>query len=96
MWSPTTGSRAMRASAGRLDALFVQLNGLPDGPERQAIFDRATKLLVAYAPYRIGVHRVVTDLAYPWVVGYRRPVFWLDWWQYVDIDEAGRQRHGRR
>ena len=20
------------------------------------------------------------------VIGYRRPVFWHDWWHYVDID----------
>jgi hypothetical protein len=20
------------------------------------------------------------------VIGYRRPVFWQDWWHYVDID----------
>jgi ABC-type transport system substrate-binding protein len=97
LYGPSIGKGNLaRFRLPALDALFVQLNGLPDGPERQAIFDRATKLLVAYAPYRVGVHRVVTDLAYPWVVGYRRPVFWLDWWQYVDIDEAGRQRHGRR
>ena len=22
------------------------------------------------------------------VVGYRRPVFWQDWWQLVDIDDG--------
>jgi hypothetical protein len=24
----------------------------------------------------------------PWVIGYRRPVFWNEWWQHVDIDLA--------
>jgi len=33
-------------------------------------------------------HRIVTDLAYPQVIGYRRPPFALDWWQYVDIDNS--------
>jgi hypothetical protein len=36
-------------------------------------------------PYKIGVHRIVTDLAYREVVGFRRPPFWQDWWQYVDV-----------
>jgi hypothetical protein len=26
----------------------------------------------------------------PWVIGYRRPVFWNDWWQHVDIDNSRR------
>ena len=68
------------------DAVYLKIGAEPDGPSRQALFDEATRLLTAYAPYRAGVHRIVTDLAYPWLVGYRRPVFWLDWWQYVDID----------
>ena len=72
------------------DALYDALKLAPDGPERQALFDRANKLMVAYVPYRVTVHRILTDLAYPWVVGYRRPPFWLDWWQYVDIDASRR------
>jgi hypothetical protein len=32
------------------------------------------------------VHRISTDLLHPWVVGYRRPLFWQDWWQMVDIE----------
>jgi ABC-type transport system substrate-binding protein len=74
------------------DAVYRRLKFLPDGPERQKLFDEATRLFVAYAPYRVGVHRILTDLAYPWLVGYRRPAFWLDWWQYVDIDPAERSR----
>jgi len=22
------------------------------------------------------------------VIGYRRPVFWQDWWQFVDLDDG--------
>jgi len=22
------------------------------------------------------------------VIGYRRPLFWNDWWQYVDLDDS--------
>ena len=78
------------------DAVYLKLGVTPDGPERQALFDQATKLLVAYAPYRVGVHTILTDLAYPWLVGYKRPVFWLDWWQYVDIDDSRRPGSGKR
>jgi hypothetical protein len=27
-------------------------------------------------------------MSYPQLLGYRRPVFWNDWWQYVDLDDA--------
>jgi hypothetical protein len=55
------------------------------------LFDEATKLVVAYMPYRIGVHRVISDLVYPTVVGFRRPPFWNDWWQYVDVEPSARE-----
>jgi ABC-type transport system substrate-binding protein len=67
------------------DRVYDRLKLLPDGPERLQLFDEATKLLVAYVPYRLGVHRIYTDLAYPQVVGYRHPPFWQGWWQYVDV-----------
>ncbi|HET7793460.1 MAG TPA: ABC transporter substrate-binding protein [Rhizobacter sp.] len=67
------------------DRVYEQLKLLPDGPERLKLFDEATKLLVAYVPYRLGVHRIYTDMATPQVIGYKRPPFWQDWWQYVDV-----------
>jgi hypothetical protein len=27
-------------------------------------------------------------MSYPWLIGYRRVIFWQDWWQYVDIDDG--------
>ena len=35
-------------------------------------------LLVAHMPYKVHVHRIWTDLAQPWVVGYHRNVFMRD------------------
>ena len=74
------------------DKIYEALKLLPTGPERQALFDRSARLMAAYAPYRVSVHRILTDLGYPWVVGYRRPPFWLDWWQFVDIDAEAQRR----
>ncbi|WP_372526778.1 ABC transporter substrate-binding protein, partial [Piscinibacter sp.] len=88
-YGPSVGKGNLaRFSLPAFDKLYDQLKLAPDGPERQALFDAATKLLVAYAPYRMTVHRILTDLSTPQLVGYRRPPFWLDWWQYVDIDFA--------
>lgn len=91
-YGPSTGkSNIARFQLPAFDRIYERMKMLPDGPERQALFDEATKIIVAYVPYRIGVHRILTDLAYPWVIGYRRPPYWQDWWQYVDIDESKRE-----
>jgi hypothetical protein len=77
-----------RFKLAAFDAVYDELKLMPDGPARQARFDDATRLLVAYAPYRFHVHRILTDMGDARLIGYRRPPFWLDWWQYVDIEPA--------
>ena len=61
---------------------------MPDGPERLALFTEAKRIAVSYMPYKMHVHRYVNDMAQPWLLGYRRPLFWQEFWQYVDIDTA--------
>lgn len=59
------------------------------------------KLMVAYAPWRLGLHRIAIDLWYPYVIGFRRPLVQSqNWWSRVDIDltmqkgyDAKRQWH---
>jgi ABC-type transport system substrate-binding protein len=75
------------------DRLYERAQVLPDGPEREALIERAKRIAVAYMPYKVRVHRIFTDLLHPWVLGFRRPLFWSDWWHKVDIDLAARARH---
>ncbi|MDI4634581.1 bicyclomycin resistance protein [Pelomonas sp. V22] len=70
------------------DRLFERIAELPDGPERQAAMREAQRLMVAYMPYKVHVHRIYTDMAQPWVIGYNRNLFVRNFWQYVDIDLA--------
>ena len=37
-------------------------------------------------PQKYRVHRIVSDLAQPWLIGFRRPYFNQIFWPYVDID----------
>ncbi|OYT89185.1 MAG: bicyclomycin resistance protein [Burkholderiales bacterium PBB6] len=82
------GANLARFQNDAFDAIYTKMQGLPDGPEREALFVEAKRISVAYAPYKNHLHRFVTDMAHPWVEGYRRPLFWQDWWQYVDIDTS--------
>jgi ABC-type transport system substrate-binding protein len=75
-----------------MDALYDRLLALPDGPEREALFDEAKRLAVAYMPEKTTVHRMFTDLTQPWLHGYRRPLFWSDWYQMVDVDDTAAPR----
>ena len=65
---------------------------LPDGPERQALIAEAKRLVVAYMPFRVHVHRIFTDLVQPWVIGYDRNLFtgMGRTWRYIDIDPGQR------
>jgi len=68
--------------------IYQQQRVLPDGPQRAELMLQAKKLMVAYMPYKVHVHRIWTDLAHPWVLGYHRNVFVREFWKYVDIDPA--------
>jgi ABC-type transport system substrate-binding protein len=85
------GQNMARFRLPAFDAVYERMEVMPHGPEREALFEQAKMLAVAYAPYKSLVHRIVSDMAHPWLVGYRRPLFWQDWWHMVDIDESKRQ-----
>ena len=80
------GQNLSRFRHAPFDEVYERMTVRPDGPERQALFEQARRLAVAYMPYKAHVHRFVTDLMHPWVIGYRRPLFWQEFWQYLDID----------
>jgi ABC-type transport system substrate-binding protein len=94
VYGPQKGNQNLaRFKNAELDSLYEKMLVMPDGPERLAMFDRIKRIVVAYAPYKYHAHRIFTDMAQPWLIGYRRPLFWLNWWEYVDIDESKKPRH---
>ncbi len=89
MYGPASGGQNLsRFKNAQFDRIYDQMQGLSDGPERLALLRQAQLIAVAYMPYKAHVHRMYTDMAQPWLIGYRRAVFWQDWWQYVDIDTS--------
>ena len=91
LYGPSAGNfNLARFHSKEFDAIYDKLLVLPDGPERDALFLAAKRLATAWMPYKVHGHRYITDLAWPRLVGFRRPLFWQDWWEYVDIDPAAR------
>jgi ABC-type transport system substrate-binding protein len=72
------------------DAIYDQTLNMPDGPERNALLQKAAKLLIAYGPYKVYLFQYADLLAQPWLHGYRRPLFWNQFWHMVDVDMSQR------
>jgi ABC-type transport system substrate-binding protein len=75
-----------RFSNKRFDELFEKQGVMPDGPERDAVIREAARIMIAYMPYKIRVHRIGTDLWQPWLIGYKRHPFSNSFWRYIDVD----------
>jgi len=69
-----------------LDEIHERMTVLPDGPERLQLFEQAKKIAVAYMPYKLHSHRLVADMMHPGLSGWRRPLFWNEWWHFVDVE----------
>jgi ABC-type transport system substrate-binding protein len=90
-YSKEIGSQNMaRFRNTRFDELYERMQALPDGPEREALFLEAKRITAAYMPWKFRVHRMEGELIHPWVSGYRKPLFWQDWWHLIDIDDRKR------
>jgi ABC-type transport system substrate-binding protein len=87
------GQNLARFSNKHFDEIYQRISEMPDGPERNRLFTEAKRILTAYAPYKHGVHRILTDISWPWINGFRRPPYWLAWWSYVDIDVDAQPAH---
>ena len=82
------GINLARFDLPQMNAAIAQLLALPDGPERNAVFDVAKRLTVAWMPYKLRTHLVQISLSQARLVGYRRPLFWNQWFDMVDLEGA--------
>jgi ABC-type transport system substrate-binding protein len=83
-------SNDARFALPEYDRLYEAQRRLPDGPERLALLQQMTRLLAAYMPYLLYLHRVRLDVAQPWVAGYARNPFTEVCWHLIDVDPAAR------
>ena len=87
-------SNDARFKLPEFDRLYEKAKKLPDSPERTALYQNMTKLMLVYAPWKLGVHRLGANLIQPWVIGYKMHPTLHALWKYVDIDVA-RQKAAR-
>jgi ABC-type transport system substrate-binding protein len=89
LYGPASGGQNLpRFRHDRFDQIYRQMDGMPDGPERLALLRESQAIVTALMPMKFKVHRVLTDLTQPWIIGYRRPLYGSQFWQYIDVDTA--------
>jgi ABC-type transport system substrate-binding protein len=85
-------SNHSRFRLAEFDRLYERARPLPDGPERNALYFDMKRLAAAYAPLKLGVHRISTGLSQPWLIGYHRHPVSRQLWKYLDIDHDARKK----
>jgi oligopeptide transport system substrate-binding protein len=92
LYGPNTGqSNESEFKLPEYDRLYEKSVQLPDGEERNRLYREMDRLFLAYAPWRLGVHRIFNHLQYPWVKGYKKhPILYTNF-KYLDIDVAAQQ-----
>lgn len=87
LYGPNEGqANHSRFRLAEFDRLYEQAKRLPNGPERNALYREMNRLFLVYSPWRLGVHRIYTDLSQPWVTGFKRHPVMRGFWKYIDID----------
>jgi oligopeptide transport system substrate-binding protein len=89
LYGPNTNqSNESRFKLADYDRLYEKSQGVPDSPERNQLYREMDRLILAYAPWRLGVHRIFNHLQYPWVKGYKKhPILYTNF-KYLDLDVA--------
>jgi len=85
-----SGQNFARFRNDEIDAIYEQVQRIADGPQREALFKRAKVIGTAFMPYKGLLSRISNDLTQKHLVGYRRPLFWNEWWHLADIDPGAR------
>ena len=85
-YGPNAGSaNHARFALPAFDRLYERIQVLLDGDERARLMREASRLMIAYMPYKVHTHRIRTTLVQPWVQGVRPHPFARDFWQYVEV-----------
>ena len=88
-------SNEARFKLPEYDRLYEKSLTLPDSPERNKVYREMYRVLLSYAPTRLGVHRIFSHILYPWVKGYKKHPILFTSFKFLDIDVAA-QRAGTR
>ncbi|POA98714.1 ABC transporter substrate-binding protein [Chromobacterium sinusclupearum] len=71
----------------RYDKLYEQSRVLPDGPERNRLYDQMNKIVAGDTPWIYGESRFTNALAQPWVRGFKKHPNFNAIWRFLDVQK---------
>ena len=74
------------------DRLYERTQKMPPGPERDRLYREMTRLIEAYAPWRLTISRYRNMLVSPRVAGYKRHPILHAHWQFLDVPAGAPDR----
>jgi oligopeptide transport system substrate-binding protein len=87
LYGPNAGlANLSRFNLPQFNRLYDESKRLPDGPARAKLVGEMSRLVAAYAPWKLTAYRIENITVYPWVVGFKYNPFQQNPWQYLDID----------
>jgi ABC-type transport system substrate-binding protein len=77
------------------DRLYEQAAAIPptEAEARKKIYQQMARIVAAYQPWSVNVHRKRNDMTQPWVLGWRKNSFLHEAMRYADIDLAIKAKH---
>jgi oligopeptide transport system substrate-binding protein len=93
LYGPNAGQENQsRFNLPEFNKLYEQARALPDSPQRTALFNRMTELVVAYAPWRLTVHILEDHVHHRWIRNYVPHPIRSQVWMYTDVDSKLRDK----
>src|SRR5271155_2111128 len=90
-YGPNAGAAGnlARFRNSEFDALYLQSRRVPEGADRNKLYEKMTTLLAAYSPWCVEAYRISNTVAAPQIRGYRKNAHYLNTqWQYLDIESG--------
>jgi len=72
------------------DELYERARKMPPSPERNKLYAEMSRIAAAFAPWIPQTHRLRSEVAQPWLIGYKKHPMYNQTWMYLDIDESKR------
>jgi len=86
LYGPNTGASNFGCvKIPEYDALYARTAKMPPGPERDKLYQEMTRIIEAYAPWRLTISRYRNQLIQPRVEGYKKHPILHAQWQYLDV-----------
>jgi oligopeptide transport system substrate-binding protein len=84
------GSNSFNYKRSDYDAMYVQAQVMPPGPERTALYERMRDMVIEDCPYTGSMDRTRFYLVNPWLKNFKPTEDFWTWYKYLDVDDLRR------